>query len=715
MRLSADVGGTFTDLVIEHEDGRFELFKAPTTPDDPVRGVFDVLELAAGAAGVPLGELLGSCGLFMHATTRATNAVLTGGTCRVAFMTTKGHPDVLLLREGGRVDPFDNTVPFPEPLVPRRLTFEVPGRIRADGVEHEPFDDAAAIEAIGRMRAAEVEAVGVCLLWSIVNPAHEERVGALLEAHLSGVPYTLSHRLNPSLREYRRASSACIDASLKPVMSAYLESIEERLRAAGFRGRLLSVTSQGSVVDAADLARAPIHSINSGPAMAPVAGARFARDEAGTGTAVVADTGGTSYDVSLVRDGRIPWTRETWLGPRLRGNMTGFPSVDVRSIGAGGGSIAWVDEGGMLHVGPESAGSSPGPACYGRGGGRPTVTDAALVLGYLDPDFFLGGSLPLDAAAARAAVGEQLAAPLGLTAEGAAASVLDVVSENMVHAIEDITVNQGIDPREAVLVGGGGAAGLNCVRIARRLGCRRVVMPGIGAALSAAGALMSDLSAEFSRTAFTTSHRFDFERVNATLAELEAKCRRFMSGRGTGTLDQRIDFSVEGRYPHQVWEIEVPLAKGRFEDDADVARLVEDLHDLHEAMFAIADRRSHIEALTWRARATCRLPRGPSARLVEAPLNRPGSGQRPACFDGRGAVRTAVRRFEGMRAGERIAGPAIVESGFTTIVVEPGAVGMRSGAGSLVIDVRAVDAGAAPSRADPGRNAVATTVSGGRS
>lgn len=705
MRLSADVGGTFTDLVVEHEDGRFELFKAPTTPADPVRGVFDVLGLAARAAGVSLESLLGGAALFMHATTRATNAVLTGNTGRVAFVTTRGHPDILLLREGGRVDPFDNTVPFPEPLVPRQLTFEVPGRIRADGCEHEAFDEAAAVEVIGRMAIAEVEAVGVCLLWSIVNPDHEERFGALLDAHLPGVPYTLSHRLNPSLREYRRASSACIDASLKPIMSAYLESIEERLRAAGFRGRFLAVTSQGGVVDAADLARAPIHSINSGPSMAPVAGARFAREEGGAATAIVADTGGTSYDVSLVRDGRIPWTRETWLGPRLRGNMTGFPSVAVHSVGAGGGSVAWVDEGGMLHVGPESAGSSPGPVCYGRGGTRPTVTDAALVLGYIDPDFFLGGSLPLDAAAARAAVERDLSAPLGLTAQGAAAAVLDVVSENMVHAIEDITVNQGIDPREAVLVGGGGAAGLNCVRIARRLGCTRVVIPGVGAALSAAGALMSDLSVDFSRTAFTTSHRFDFDRVNATLGELEEKCRRFMSGRATGTLEQVVEFSVEGRYPHQVWEIEVPLAKPRFEDAADVERLVADLHDLHEEMFAIADRHSHIEALTWRARATCRLPRSDSIRLVEAPLTDTGSWRRSAWFDGEGEVDTSVLRLEAMREGDRVAGPAIIESGFTSVVVEPGAVVERAGAANLSVDVRAPEGeGRPPPDPSPGED-----------
>ena len=687
VRLSVDVGGTFTDLVLEAGDGTFRLFKSPTRPDDPVRGCLEVLQQAADADGRDRAALLGECELFLHATTRATNAVLTGRTARTAFLTTEGHPDIFLLREGGRVDPFDNTVPFPEPLVPRRLTFEVPERIRADGVVHKPLDEAAVLAVIERLKSVQAEAVGVCLLWSIVNPDHEQRVGALLEEHLPGVPYTLSHRLNPSLREYRRASSACIDASLKPVMTGYLSSLEERLREAGFNGRLLTVTSQGGVVDAADLAATPIHSLNSGPAMAPVAGRNFAAAEGDEDMAIVADTGGTSYDVSLVRKGRIPWTRETWLGPRIRGHMTGFPSVDVRSVGAGGGSIAWVDPGGMLHVGPDSAGSVPGPACYGQGGTEPTVTDAALALGYIDADFFLGGAIALDTERATAAIAEKIGAPLGVGAHEAASAVLDVVSQNMVHAIEDITINQGVDPREAVLIGGGGAAGLNSVQIARRLGCKRVVIPDVGATLSAAGALMSDLSTEFSRTTFTTSDRFATEAVNATLQDLEAQCRSFFQGRGTAGMAQSIEFSVEARYPHQVWEIEVPLAKGRFDGAADVERLVADLHDLHEEMFAVADRGSHVEAVTWRARARCAIGRLTDARAVEPAADGESRWTRTAYFPGTGLVDAHVHRLQAIAGGERVEGPAIVESSFTTVVIDPGASVVHSAAGNLIVDV----------------------------
>ena len=292
--------------------------------------------------------------------TRAINAVLTRSTARTAFLTTEGHRDILLFREGGRIEIFNFSVEYPDPYVPRALTFEVPERIAYDGTIVTPLDETSLTPIFSELRDQAVEAVGICLLWSTVNPVHEQRIGELLERHLPGIEYTLSHAVNPTLREYRRASSACIDASLKPIMSDYLNDLRRRLVDSGFEGRFLMVTSQGGVKDSAFVADAPIHAINSGPAMAPVGGRHFARMDSGADTAIVADAGGTSFDVSLVRDGRIPWTRETWLGEPFRGHMTGFPSIDVKSIGAGGGSIAWVDSGGMLHVGPDSAGADPG-------------------------------------------------------------------------------------------------------------------------------------------------------------------------------------------------------------------------------------------------------------------------------------------------------------------------------------------------------------------
>lgn len=684
MRMACDVGGTFTDLLVE-DDRHVRLFKASTTPDDPAAGVLAALELAAADRGECRQSLLARTSTFIHGTTRAINAILTGAVARTALLTTEGHRDILVIREGGRIEPFNFTVPYPEPYVPRALTFAVPERIDANGRVLTPLDEASVLGTIAELRGRRVEAVAVCLLWSIVNPSHEIRVGALLAEHLPAVPVTLSHRLNPTLREYRRASSACIDASLKPLMQSYLGGLARRLAEAGFRGRALMVTSQGGVMDAEAMAEAPIHAINSGPSMAPVAGRHFAR--VGDGSAIVADTGGTSYDVSLVRRGMIPWTRETWLGQPHRGHMTGFPSVDVKSIGAGGGSIAWVDGGGLLHVGPRSAGSMPGPACYGTGGTEPTVTDCAVVLGHIDPNYFLGGAMVLNAAAAAGALRAGVAARLGLELDEAAAAVMAVITEKMIGAIAEITVNQGIDPATAILVGGGGAAGLNSVAIAHRLGCRHLVIPEVGAALSAAGALMSDLTADYARMAFTTARNFDAARVDEVLEDLERRCRSFIAGPGEGSHEQTIEFVVEARYPHQIWEIEVPVKHARFAEPAALDELIDRFHAVHREIFAIEDRGSDVEFVTWRARVRCRL-RDSDARIIG--FARCGARERRtrrAYFSGLGWSNVAVERIESLPTNEPVHGPAIVESAFTTVVVEPGTVARRTDDGRLVVEV----------------------------
>jgi len=687
MRVSVDVGGTFTDLVAEVETGAFQLFKAPTTPDDPVIGVLDVLRTAASANGASLVDFLARAEMFFHATTRATNAILTKGAATTAFLTTEGHPDILLYREGGRSEPFNNTVPYPDPYVPRSLTFEICERVDSAGRIVKPLDEEMAGAVIERLRERRVEAVGVCLLWSMVEPKHELRLGELLEERLPGVPFTLSHKLNPAIREYRRASSTCIDASLKPLMSSYLRNLRARLRDEGFRGRLLAVSSLGGVVDAEYMASAPIHSVKSGPSVAPIAGRHYAITSGKSDTAIVADTGGTSYDVTLVHRGEIPFTRETWLGMPYRGHMTGFPSVDVKSIGAGGGSIAWVDDGGMLHVGPESAGSAPGPVCYGKGGARPTVTDAALALGYLDPDFFLDGAIRLDVVAANDAIRRSVAARLSIPVTEAANAIIELATENMVRAIEDITIDQGIDPKGAILIGGGGAAGLNAVRIARRLGSPRVIIPPIGATLSAGSALMSDISTEFSATQFTTSHGFDFDAVNRTLSRLEQQCRDFIAESGAGSLAQDIEFFAEARYPHQIWEVEVPIECERFNSPGDVRALVEALHRVHQQRFSFRDAESEIEVVTWRARVTCRLPRPEKIRVVGKSEQRLGTAIRRAVFPELGQVDARVLHIDALNPGEAVLGPAIVESNFTTIVVDPNSEAELTSDGSLAISI----------------------------
>ena len=686
MRFAVDTGGTFTDLVVEDDLNDVRLYKSPTTPENPVQGVLDTLSLAAEDFGKSREEFLASGEMLIHGTTRAINAIVTGNTAKTAFLTTIGHPDILVFREGGRIEPFDFNITFPQPYVPRSLTYQVNERIGYDGRIIEKLNEEKVIEQIKQFKEEGIEAVGVCLLWSIVNPIHENLIGDLLEQYLPSVPFTLSHLINPSLREYRRASSTVIDASLKPLMGNYLGGLASNLQDAGFGGRVLVVTTQGGAMDAGDMAKAPIHSINSGPAMAPVAGRHYSSSDSGIDTAIIADTGGTTFDVSLVRGGRIPWTRETWIGQAYRGHMTGFPAVDVKSIGAGGGSIAWVDEGGLLHVGPKSAGAVPGPVSYGKGGEEPTVTDASVVLGWIDPDYFLGGAMSLDKNAAEQAIKNKIGNKLGLTLHEAAYAILTVATENMVHAIEDITVNQGIDPRGAILIGGGGAAGLNMVAIGSRLGCKQVIIPDTAATLSAAGALMSDLRAEYSATLYTRSDDFAYDEVNKILVDLEKRCKKFLKGPGSGCLEYKIEHTAEARYPHQIWEIEVPLQKNQITKPEDLMVLKNDFHQTHKDVFAISDNQSEVEIVGWRTNISCKLRENANLKVVEGVGDGKVKGSRQAYFGDIGLVDVGVFRFEEMNNDIRIEGPSIIESSFTTVVVDPGSVAYRNVRGSLICE-----------------------------
>jgi N-methylhydantoinase A len=669
LRLTVDTGGTFTDLVVEGHPQGLQFYKRATTPLNPLHGVLDVLSAAADELGLTRRDLLGQADLFVLGTTRATNAVVTGSSAKTAFLTTKGHRDVLLLREGGgRTTLFDYTQEFPEPYVPRSLTFEVAERIRSDGSVRTPLDETAVRETLAKLARIGTEAVGVCLLWSIVNPTHELTLGRLLEEHLPGVPYTLSHQLNPSLREYRRASSAVIDASLKPLMSDFFRELETRLTEEGFSGRLLIMTSSGGVLDAAAVAATPIHSIGSGPAAAPIAGRYYAELEADSTTALVTDAGGTTYDVSLVRRGQIPWTRETIVGHPTYGYLTGFPSIDVKSVGAGGGSIAWVDSGGLLHVGPESAGATPGPACYGRGGDRATVTDACVVLGYIDPRYFLGGVMELEPDRARDAVLRDIATPLNLDVDRAAHAILNLAIERMVSAIEGITLKQGIDPASAPLIGGGGGAGLYSVGIARRLGCRTVIIPPTSAALSATGALLSDLSSSTAVTAVVSTDDWNAPLVAETLEVLRKACEAFLRNAADGAVHSEIRYSVEARYPHQVWEIEIPLREETLNGSDGPTVLRQDFHDAHDELFAVRDVAAPVEVVTWRAQARAVLR--PVTLDKPKTLQATSSTDRDAFFLGLGRVTTPVYRLDTLGSETRLRGPLIIESPTTTIVVD---------------------------------------------
>ncbi len=684
-RITVDTGGTFTDVVLADEDGRFYIGKSPTT-EEAFEGVSAAIEGIAEELGRSREDVIAATDVFIYSTTRATNAILEGATATTALMTTKGFRDTLVLREGGKLGVFDLRVRYPEPYIPRHLTFEVPERIDALGDVLQTLDEIAVRETLRSFPSLGIQAVAVCLLSSYVNPVHERRIGELLLEELPDVPFTLSSEINPVPREYRRASSAAIDASLKPLMEAHLRQMAQSLHEAGFRGELMAATSYGGFVPVHDLAQRPLLSLRSGPSMAPVAGLVYSAHEASASQVIVCDTGGTSFDVSLIRDGAISFTHETWLGPKYTGHLTGASSVDIRSIGAGGGSIAWIDSGGLLHVGPHSAGAVPGPACYGRGGTRPTVTDAAVVLGYIDPEGFLGGRMRLDADAAYRALGE-LGRGVTLSAEEAARGVLAIFGEHMVGAIQEITVAEGVDPRDSLLLAGGGASGLAVAHLARELGCRGALVPRTAGALSASGGQFSDIAAEFSASRFTTTGAFDSAAVNATLGELDARVEEFAERlRTKGVTQVTTEYFVDARYGYQVWLLEVKLPVARFESELDVVALSDAFHATHERVFAVKEPGAEIECQTWKVRMSGKYGasdvRTSAGQITSAPNGVPKPRvNRQAFFDGEFVdVPVYLGRTLGARAS--IDGPAIVEEPTTTIVVPPGTTLTVSDAGN---------------------------------
>jgi N-methylhydantoinase A len=685
-RISVDTGGTFTDVVVAAPDGRLRIGKALTSRERGFESIRDGLAQIAPELGLDVAGLLAAADVLTYGTTRATNAVVEGKTARTAFFTTEGFPDILLLREGGKLDPF-RQIAYSPPYVPRFLTFEIRERMDAEGTPFLPLDEESVRAAIDGARSLGAEAVAVCLLWSIANSAHEERVGELLDELWSDVPYTLSHRLNPIIREYRRASSAAIDASLKPLVQDYLSTLERDLREAGFSGRIFVSTSFGGAWQPDEVIARPIYSIGSGPSLAPIAAQTYARAELDdqAGELIVCDTGGTTFDVGLVTGGEVGTTGETWLGGRWVGHITGIRAVDVKSIGAGGGSIVWLDPGGLLRVGPRSAGAEPGPACYGRGGVEPTVTDAAVVLGWIDPSFFLGGRLALDVEAARAALTEHVARPLGLEPEEAAYAAITIATENIVGAIRELTIAQGIDPREVAMVAGGGASGLNVVPIARELGCRSVLLPSTAGALSACGALYSDVISEFSQSHYAETRSLDRGAINETLAAVEALADAFLVSladlRPEAT---RKEFAVEARYRAQVWELDVPIPS-RLAAADDVGRLEEAFHATHERVFAVREPGQYLECLLWKVRAIAELAK-PQLGAREASGAGEPEDEVEAYFPETGV--SAITRFDGasLHPGTVLAGPAVVREPTTTVVLYPGACAEVTELGNYLID-----------------------------
>jgi N-methylhydantoinase A len=600
---------------------------------------------------------------------------------RVGFITNEGFPDVLTLREGPRKRAFEWRLDFPAPFVPPSLTATVGGRIDALGQEIEALDEADVAAAIARFRKLGVEAVGVSLLWSIVNGAHESRVRELIHAAWPGLPVTLSHELNPIPREYRRAIATVIDASLHAVVGGYVGVLTEALAENGYARELLVANCVGGMMPPEEIIAKPIYSVMSGPTLAPIA-ARHLTDEADV---IVIDMGGTTFDVSAIRGGNLIVTPEAMIGK----DMLGIPKVDVRSVGAGGGSIARVDVGGLLLVGPESAGAVPGPACYGAGGSAPTVTDANVVLGVIDPDYFLGGRIRLDRAAAEAAVAS-IGEALGVGLVEAAYAIHTTSNHNMITAIEDITVREGINPRDSYLVSGGGATACHIGEMAEILGIDRFMIPRFAAGLSAYGGLISEVRWGETATLHTDDRRFDGGGVADLLAELKRRGDAFLARAGIAEPERRFEYTYQGRYEYQSWEIEVPFALA--DDGApDLARLVAAFHAMHERVYSIKDESDTVEFTTWRVQAIgCNPIAETLAGGWPAAIGEPApKGRRPVYVHGLGGM-TELDVYDAgtIGAGAVIEGPAVVEAETFTTLLLPGHTAEVDAQGNYLVAIR---------------------------
>ena len=679
-QVSIDIGGTFTDCVVS-DGARLAVVKAPSTPPAFEQGFMDALTRAARAFDCRLPDFLAATRRIVHGTTVATNALVEGRTGAVGLICTAGHPDVLTLREAPRKRAFDWRLDYPRPFVPRDRTCEVRGRIDARGNEIAPLCEDDVRAAVDHFRRCPVDAIAVSLLWSVVEPAHERRVGEIARALWPEVPVTLSHALNPIPREYRRTVATAIDAALHGIVPAYLGRLEGAVREAGFGGTLLVANCQGGMMTVDQIAARPIHAVMSGPTLAPIAALALT----GEPDIVVIDMGGTTFDVSAIRGRALIRTTEAPIG----NDLLGLPKIDVRSVGAGGGSIAWVDSGGLLRVGPVSAGADPGPAAYGRGGTRPTVTDANLVLGLLDPDYFLGGQLPLDTDAAHRAVAT-VADALGLDVAAAAYAIHVTSNENMIAAIEDITVNEGIDPRESFLVAGGGATACHIGEMAQALGIGRFMVPGVAAGLSAFGGLVTDIRGEETATLHTSNRHFALDAVNRTLSALYGRAERFLERAGVPAASRRYEYAFQARYKYQSWEIEAAFApaEGALRED-DVPALAAAFHDMHERIHTIREDDGEVEFTTWTVRAIG-AGSGTAATRTEARGGGrlPERGERRVWLGETRAFRD-LPVFDGNAppAGAEVAGPALIDSDTTTILLLAGQRARADGHGNFHIAV----------------------------
>ena len=671
-RIGIDIGGTFTDFTVVDDSGGVTLWKEDSTPDDPVHAIQRGLNAVADILHCDLAEFLQGTDLFVHGSTIATNAVIQRSGPRIGLLCTEGFRDIIHLRDGFKPERFNIHLSHPVEFVDRYLRLGVRERLNHEGNVIQALSEDDVRTAAGHFRDEGVAAVAVAFLWSIVNPKHEQRAAEILAEELPGTKVILSSEVLPEIREWERTSATVLSAYILPGIDAYLRNLEELLERSGFSRAPLIMQINGGCASVEEILRRPVFALASGPAAAPAAALHHARN-IDANNLISVDMGGTSFDVCLIREGRAGMSRTI----QIEQQPIGVAGVEVHSVGAGGGSIAWIDTGGALRVGPRSAGAKPGPACYGKGGSEPTVTDANVVLGYLDPAAFLGGRRSLRSDLAEQAVMEHVANPLDIDLTRAAAGIIEVVDAGMVDAIRAVSIERGIDPRGFMLVAGGGAGGLHAARLARKLGMQQLLVPQEAGTYCAFGMTVTDVRHDYSEPLHALTSSVDPAVVNTLFERLEAQARQRLLSDGFSAEQIAIERSVDARYPNQVHELTLPIEAMAPYGVDELRGIEQTFHREHEQRFTYSLTELPIECLHWRITAIGRMP---VAAFKEPPLAIDEDGQqvsdpaasRDAYVAGEGMVPFAIHRAGDLKAGASIDGPAILQAPTTTVLLMRG-------------------------------------------
>ncbi|MCZ7664517.1 MAG: hydantoinase/oxoprolinase family protein [Thermoleophilia bacterium] len=689
-RAGVDVGGTFTDLVLIDDDtGSVFLNKVPTTTEDPSIGTMNGVREMCAQAGISPKEI----GLFFHGTTIATNIIIEHNGAKTGMITTKGYRDIIYIARHKRPYNFSLQQDLPwqkHALVKRRHRLPVNERVIApDGTVLVPLDEDEVRQAARKLRAAGVEAVALCFMFSFLNPAHEQRAKEIILEEFPEAYLSVSHEVIPQYREYYRFTTTCLNSYIGPKVSRYVRNLGSAIRQEGMASELHLMQSAGGVTTMAGAIDKPVNLLMSGP-IAGLIGGIWAGGLAGYDSVITLDVGGTSADIGVAPGGqmRVKHLLDTKIGDY----DAMIPMVDIDTIGAGGGSVAFVDEGGIFNVGPRSAGSYPGPACYSRGGTEPTSTDANVALGRLNPDWFLGGKMTLDPALSRKAIEEHICGPLSLDLEQAALGIIRILNQSMVHSIELNSVRKGFDPRDFALVAFGGAGPMHACEVAEELSIPTVIVPPNPGNTSAVGLLATDLKYDFSRTELTLTSNPNLQKLNADFAEVEAEARERLGKDGMTGDEVLIRRLADCRYVGQGYELRVPVASGEV-DQENVASLSESFHSIHENEYKRRFDGWDIEIVNIRVEAVGKI-RGVQwqtlGRAGIEPDAQALNSKRPVTFLLDGQVKqmeTAHWAREALRAGNVISGPAVIEQVDSTTLIPPHLSGWVDDYGNIIIEI----------------------------